>query len=129
MNRFVGIFSKFRHGRFMKIMIAHIIEERAGVAMGSANHDVGNGNAGFLAGLRAGIGCDVERDADEIAKNHRDFLIALAENERFGFERIVNAGRKAFIEIACDAHAGGRRDIDFGSAGLNRVTWSCSKAQ
>src|ERR1043166_4027177 len=104
-NRFVRIFTEFRNGCLVEIVVADIIEERAGMAVGRADHDAGNGNAGFLAGLRASVGCDVERDAHKVAKDHGDSFIALTKYESFGFKGIVDAGGKPFVEVTGHAHS------------------------
>ena len=121
MNWFVGVFSKFGDGGLVEIIIANIIEERASVAVRGANHDVGNGDASFLTGLGASIGGDVERNADEIAEDHGNFLVTLAEENRFCFERIVCAGGETFVKIAGHAHTGRRCDVNLSGAHLNRV--------
>jgi len=50
--------------QLMKIVAARIVEERPGVTVGGANHDVRDGNPGLLTGFQPRLFGDVERNAD-----------------------------------------------------------------
>src|SRR5580700_2660197 len=98
-NGFMRVFAGLGDEHIVKKIAANVIEERPGVTVRRANNYMGDGNAGFFAGGSAGVRGNIKGEADEIAKHERDFVTALLQDDRLGFERIVNAGGIAFLVI------------------------------
>ena len=117
---FGRIVSMLGHRKLMKVMTAHIVKERPGMAVCGADHDVGNGNPRLATGFIACLSGHVQRNADEVAKYESNLFPSLPEDDGFGFEWIMRARGEPFVKIAGHAMASRRRDVDFRSADLQR---------
>ena len=80
-------------------------DQRAGVAVGGADHDVGGGDAGGAVRSLARFLDDGRRDADEVAGYERDALLARRDHDRLGMQIVVDAGGEAGRVVACHGRA------------------------
>src|SRR5438552_15197411 len=90
------------------------------MGMSRRDEDVLARNPSFVAGPLTDFAGNETGHADQIAKDQSGAVVALAQDNRFRLQRIMNARAQPLVEIATHPPANRRCNIGCGEASLKR---------
>ena len=120
-DRFARIAAVLGHGSIVIEVAKLPAIQRAGVAVRGRHDDVRRRDAGLFRRRLPRPSAQVQPDADEVAEDDRDLLLALFQHDRLGQQGVMRAGAEPLHVVAAHPIRHGRRDVDDGDARLDRL--------